>query len=301
MINLKIDSVRFYSILSLELVFSPLLYVKNYFFNYISSKDPLKKRRRRKDVETDIVYVNIHEWGGYKLERKKKISVIPEFTCGLKFQLQRYNREKENLKIFLNVTLSDPSMHENLEYIKSNSDNVDFVSNDGMDFSGYSFFYEKIKNYKNAYVILSNSSVSNICDSFLQDYITFMENNKNVGLLGVSYCSKMIQTLIRNNFTPHLQSFFYLTTIDVLKEIVSENKKFPGNGIKHKLLLIREGEIGVSEIAKSIGYQLAVVTEKNGVRCFGENGFWDNGRNRWNLENGDFRLHTNFPNRINKI
>lgn len=301
MFHLQKDTIHFYLILILELVCSPFLYLKNYFFNSISTKSPLEKRKFRKDVETDLIYINVHEWGGYKLERKKKISVIPEFSCGLKFQLERFNNEKLTSNIFLNVTLSDPELHDDLDFIKSKSDCVDFVNNDGMDFSGYSFFYEKIKDKKNSYVILTNSSVNSISDLFLKEYIAFMENNKHVGILGVSYCSKMIQTLIKNNFTPHLQSFFYLTTIDVLKEIVEKNDGFPGKGIKHKLLLIRKGEIAVSQLVKSLGYQLAIVTETKTVECFGENGFWDNGKRRWNLEQGDFRLHTQTPNRINKI
>jgi len=301
MFHLQKDSIRFYLILIVELVFSPFLYLKNFVLNSISSSRPLEKRKSRKDVETDVVYVNIHEWGGYKLERKKKISIIPEFSCGLKFQLERFNNEKQTSNIFLNVTLSDPELHNDLDFIKSKSDCVDFVNNDGMDFSGYSFFYEKIKDKKNSYVILTNSSVNSISDLFLREYIDFMENNKQVGILGVSYCSKMIQTLIKNNFTPHLQSFFYLTTIDVLREIVEKNNGFPGKGITHKLLLIRKGEIGVSQLVRSLGYQLAVVTEGDGVQCFGENGFWDNGKRRWKLKMGDFRLHTQNPNRINKI
>lgn len=301
MIDFSKDGFRFYSILLLELMFLPFLYLKNFLFNRLSSRKDLKKNNIRKEIETDQIYVNIHEWGGYNLERSKKVSVIPDFDCGLRFQLERFNNAKKNLNIFLNVTLSEPNLHHDLLFIENNCDNLDFVDNNGMDFSGYSFFYENIKNRKNAYVILTNSSVNKISTDFLKDYIEYMDKHKEIGILGVSYCSKMIQTLIKNNFTPHIQSFFYLTTIDVLKQIVKKNKKFPGKGINHKLLLIREGEIKVSKLVQSLGYQLAVVTEKGDVQHFGKNCFWDNGRNRWKLKIGDARLFTKFPNKINTI
>lgn len=114
-----------------------------------------------------------------------------------------------------------------------------------------------------------------------------------VGMLGISYCTKMIQTLVRDNFTPHLQSFFLLTTIEVLREVVALNKgKFPGNGISHKLLLIRQGEIRLSQLVRKAGYRLAVVDPQNGIpykfECY----------RKWGLPKGDIRQQINTPNRI---
>lgn len=47
-----------------------------------------------------------------------------------------------------------------------------------------------------------------------------------------------------------------------MKEIVRNNSQlFPGKNITHKLLLIRKGEIRMSEIA--LGYSLAIVLYLN--------------------------------------
>jgi hypothetical protein len=258
-------------------------------------------KRIRKDVETKKVFINIHEWGGYEIMRDKKVRQIERFSCGLKYQLERFANPSDEYETELSVTMSQPELSENLDFIKSQVKNLYFVSNDGMDFSGYSYFYEKIKNLPNAYVILTNSSVNSLQEKFLDNYIKYMESNKDVGVLGISYCTKVYQTFIRNMFKPHLQTFFLLTTIKVLDEIVEYNKSFPGIGISDKQLLIRNGEIKISEVVSDLGYNLAVVLEDNSVYKFGRHSKWDNAYHSWKLQKEDVRLFVKNPNRINPI
>ncbi|MCY0977109.1 hypothetical protein PGH12_08115 [Chryseobacterium wangxinyae] len=269
--------------------------------NISSSKKYKEILKERKKVTNPIVYVNIHEWGGYALERCKFVSTIPEFKCGLKFQLERFNKEKKYNKVHINVSISEIRKHQNIKFVEQHSDNILDVVNEGMDFSGYSSFYNTIKHEENCFVILTNSSVECSQDLFLDGYIDYMKENKDVGILGVSYCTKMIQTFVKNNFTPHLQSFFYLTTSDVLKEIVEFNRGFPGEKIDHKLLLIRKGEIKMSNIVLKLGYNLAVVTEDGNVYKFCTNSIYDNAFNAWKLKWGDVRLQNKIPNKINPI
>ena len=123
-----------------------------------------------------------------------------------------------------------------------------------------------------------------------------MENNPDVGILGISYSTKMYQTLIRRNFTPHIQSFFLFTTIDVLNEIVENNQgHFPGENISNKRLLIRKGEIGLSTLALKLGYNLAVVFPTTGKPFKFVN------QSQWDKPLGDIRLKIDCPNRINPI
>ncbi|MDR6527678.1 hypothetical protein J2787_003070 [Chryseobacterium rhizosphaerae] len=267
----------------------------------MSSKDALTIKKKRSAVAGNTIRINIHEWGGYPLKRSKKVNVIPEFECGLYYQLERFTKD-DGLDKNVSVTISEITRHQHLEYIKSKVENVFSVSNDGMDFSGYNFFYESIKDLPNSYVILTNSSVNKIQTEFLKDYIKYMDDNLDVGILGVSYSSKKMQTLIRNNFTPHLQSFFLLTTTEVLKEIVEKNNGiFPGSTISHKLSLILKGEVKISEIAILLGYNLAVTLENKSIFKFGKNNWFDNGYKRWKLKEGDVRLTVKNPNIINEI
>ncbi len=299
--KLQKQTAYFYLIILREIILLPVLLLIEELKKLISDTNSLSIKKKRHRINPKKVKVVIHEWGGYPARRKKKINIIPEFECGLQYQLQRFTKS-EGIEKQVFVTISDIDKIKDLQEIETNCDEIISVSNDGMDFSGYAAFYDRIKNLPDSYVILTNSSVNSIQTEFLQSYLNYMDNNLDVGVLGVSYSGKMRQTLIRNNFTPHLQSFFLLTTQSVLKEIVESNKgKFVGKGILHKLLLIREGEIKLSKLAQKIGYNLAVTQENGEVFKFGRNSSFDNGFKRWKLYYDDVRLIVKNPNIINVI
>lgn len=298
----RIQQFQFFFSIFLEVLFFPFLYLIEWLKNKISSRKQLKVKKVREDVVTNEILINIHEWGGYPSVRTKKIREVNKFTCGLNAQMERFSSNNITVRKKIYLTISDINLLKDRGQIEKNVDKVLSVSNDGMDFSGYSEFYDTIKSMPNGYVLLSNTSVNIIQRDFLADYIAYMEANPDVGMMGVSYCSKIWQSLIRNNFNPHLQSFFLLTTINVLKEIVAKNGgKFPGKGIVYKRLLIRKGEIAMSKLAQKAGYNLAVTLENGTVFKFGKNGFFDNGFNRWILKYSDVRLTCVNPNIINEI
>ena len=291
MIFLAKGTFRFCLVLLRELLLSPILYVKN-----ILILEKAVKRRVRKPVTTDTVYVEVHEWAGYPISRMKQLKNGRIFQCGLEYQLGRFNMAKRysKYKVDLTVTVSDIDNYPyDMKYLKGNCDRVLIVPNIGLDFSGYASFFQLVKDKPNSYVILSNSSINSSIDNFLDGYIEYLEENPDVGMLGVSYCTKMYQTLIRNNFTPHLQSFFLLTTVEVLKELVHLNgDKFPGIDITNKQLLIRNGEIKLSQLIMNLGYKLAVVRPDNGEP------FKFTNKKAWNILKGDVRQTVNCPNRI---
>jgi hypothetical protein len=292
------DKYRFYLILIGEFFIAPLLIPYNYYkWRFGKCKKTFINNKERKPVASDKISVSIHEWGGYDSVRRKKINKIMEFECGLKFQQQRFGRYSGNRNLDICITISNPEL---LSY-SLNADKIIHVPNEGMDFAGYSGFFERIKDEDNQYIILTNSSVNSRQIDFIDEYIAYMEANPSVGLLGISYNTKRHQTLIRNNFNPHIQSFFILTTLDVLKEIVKKNGGFPGLGITHKLLLIRNGEIRFSNLALELGYDLACILDNGIVYKFNKSFKSDNGRNSWEIPKGDYRLHTLTPNAINFI
>lgn len=260
--------------------------------DFFSTRVRTREKRRRSKCDSSSLIVGIHEWGGYELSRNKNVRLIKPFTCGLKFQLERFSEYKGERDVQVIVTMSDMHLHKNLEYVKDSCKDLIETTNVGMDFAGYAAVYNRIKSKENTYVLLSNSSVNSIKCDFIDDYLDYMDQNPDVGILGISYNSKCYQSLIKDNFTPHLQSFFLLTTKDVLRQIVEYNKGvFPGNGISNKQLLIREGEIKVSQIALALGYSLAVVQE-DGVHKF------DNDKSKWSLRKGDGRIDSEYPNMI---
>lgn len=296
------EQIQFYFVIFLELIFFPFLYLYEGIKNLFSSKKQLQIKKIRTDIISKEIYINIHEWGGYASERTKKLKNGKEFNCGLKFQLKRFSNQHDGIKKKIFLTVSDLDLLKQRDSIEKDVDKMWSVSNNGMDFSGYSEFYKLIKNKPNAYVLLTNTSVNAIQTEFLDDYISYMNCNPDVGMMGVSYCSKIWQSLLRNNFNPHLQSFFLLTTTNVLDEIVKKNGgNFPGKGILYKRLLIKKGEIKISKLVQKAGYNLAVSLENGTIFKFGKNGYFDNGYNRWILNYSDGRLTCKNPNIINEI
>ncbi|UUW09494.1 hypothetical protein NLG42_01540 [Flavobacterium plurextorum] len=293
---------KFFLIIFLELLFFPFLYFWEWFKNEISNKNASQVKKIRSGIDSKMIYINIHEWGGYPSTRIKKIKTGKEFACGLQAHLERFSKVSKKIQSEIYLTISEISLFKNKIEIEKSVDKIVSVSNEGMDFSGYSEFYNLVKDKPNAYVLLCNTSVNVIQTEFLENYISYMEANPDVGMMGVSYCSKIWQSIIRNNFTPHLQSFFLLTTIEVLNEIVAKNGgKFPGKGIVYKRLLIRDGEIKISKLVQKLGYNLAVTLEDKSVFKFGKNNYFDNGFKRWILKHGDIRLTCDNPNIINEI
>lgn len=289
---------KFYMRICLEVILSPWLYFQNYMKWYFGdSKRRIIKNLVRVPVVGNELAVCVHEWGGFEGKRIKKIKNIEEFECGLDYQLERFQNYKGKYELDLTVTLSDVHM------LKNEVKNVKIieVANIGMDFSGYSSFYDTIRDKRNQYVILTNSSVNKISIDFIDDYLDFFKSDESIGMLGISFSSKMYQTLIRNNFNPHLQSFFLLTTTEVLNEIVLKNKGFPGKGINHKLELIRNGEIKLSRLVLDLGYKLVCVLEDGTPHYFDKNNFKDNGRNSWGSFFGDYRLVLKNPNAISTL
>lgn len=233
----------------------------------LKKSNQLKINSHRKPVKSNKIYVCIHEWGGYKGHRIKKVKKIRSFECGLDYQLDRFKKEKLSNDIELIVTLSDSHLYKNIDNLKTKCDHLFEVSNQGFDFSGYSFFYNYIRNKPNAYIILTNSSVNKIISPFLKNYIDYMNNNPDVGLLGISCNKRFYHTFAFNNFNPHLQSFFLLTTIDVLNQAVHLNMdQFPGSKETNKHLLIRNGEVKLSSLILQLGYKLAVVTPEDVIK-----------------------------------
>lgn len=286
-VNIMKTIIDFFQIWVMDFLKYPLRYIGN-----VQIKNNTKNRFR-KPIKSNIVQVCIHEWGGYDEIRLKKIKNIEPFKCGLKYQIQRFRPLSLCSKVSLTVTMSDVEKNPNVQKIIKSCDNFISVPNLGMDFSGYCNFYKKIQKLDNAYVILTNTSVNKKQCDFLDDYIKYMEKNKDVGILGVSCSSKYYHTLVRNNFNPHLQSFFLLTTIDVINEIViANNGIFPGINEHNKHLLIRNGEVQISRLALKLGYNLAVVTE-NGVFKFNYSNY--------PLAKGDLRIRAKNPNSINPI
>ncbi|MGN6178413.1 MAG: hypothetical protein ACTHNW_04490 [Mucilaginibacter sp.] len=287
---------RFYFILLIETVLFPFLLLGEELKKRVNfSSTP--KQRNRLQADANKLKVCIHDWAGYNLERTKAFKNGKIIECGLKFQVDRLVNYMGEKQIKYEVTISDADVfgidkYRNLPIVK--------VSNIGMDFGGYANFAEKLPE-ENVYVLLMNTSVEKTPVPFINEYIDFMEKNPDVGLLGISYSTKMYQTFIRNNFIPHVQSFFLLSTSSVLKEVITRNNGFVGKNVNYKRMLIRDGEIALSKVIKKLGYSLAIIGEDGRPFIFPKAmGLFNTEYKQWNMPKGDYRYSVSIPNKINE-
>lgn len=297
------DKITFFAILIYELSLFPFLALfeeikKNLSYRNISQS----RTAQRSQITSEEVLICIHEWAGYESKRTKKIgNAINEFECGLAYQLSRFSSYKGKYKLHVTLTISE---REKYNYQLPENINLIDVSNKGYDFAGYAEYYRRnIENStNNRYVILTNTSVEKTIQPFLDDFIKIFKKDESIGLLGISYNTKIFQTIIRNNFNPHIESFFIMTTSDILKQVVKKNRdRFPGDGITHKLLLIRKGEVKLSSIVLELGYKLAVILDDGNLYTFGKRNKFDNGYATWRLPHGDYRAHCKIPNKITPV
>ncbi|MBC8986173.1 hypothetical protein H9X96_10350 [Pedobacter sp. N36a] len=301
--------IKFYFLIGLELIFSPFLYLFEWL-KKINGKFIKSSRQKRVDgtpIGNEILFV-VHEWAGYPFTREKTIKYINKtFACGLKFHFDRLSNYdgKYNLRKILTISDCNDDYVANLK--KQDFFTEDFeiypVLNKAMDFSGYSFAIDKlVDSNKEQIVFLTNTSVDSMVVPFIDQYVNIFKSDPSLGLLGISYSTKIYQTLIKNNFRPHLQSFFLVSRSSVLKELVKSNGgSLPGSEEDYKLSIIRFGEVQITEQIQKLGFKVAVITEDKELYTLPDSGPFYNGFFNWKLPFNDYRLSVTHPNRINEF
>lgn len=254
----------------------------------------------------------LHEWAGYPVIRKKNINhSIPEFSCGLKNQVESLSYfNKHSLKtreLNFNLSISD-SKDSYFEMLNRENINLDFFEvhtkdNVGMDLGGYAqVIKKKISENNDELFVLINTSVSGFYGDKLEEYIEAFEQNPQMGLLGISYSTKIYQTLIRNNFTPHVQSYFLVVRSSAMSKLLkSNNNKFPGESETNKFALIRFGEAKITSLIQKSGYQVGVIEPDGELHFLPKVDCFNNGYNAWKLPFGDRRLTNGATNVVHRI
>lgn len=287
--------IKFYISLIIELF--------SYPFNLLKKKKVITPKK--KDLpSTDTLIFHIHEWTGYPFIRKKIIKYTNnEFNCGIKYSFEKIRNYTGVKNVRLILTISGKNYNKYVNDLKKQdffiqNTEIYHVDNKAMDFSGYSFVAKNcLPSDKNEIIFFSNTSINKNNASFIDEYIKCFLENKEVGLLGVSFSSKCYQTLIRNNYTPHIQSFFFITTTTIIKEILSiNNGDFPGEKECYKLGIIKFGEIKLSQLVLKLGYKLAFIDENGSLTILPSSL-----KNQKNIKEGDYRLFIKNPNQINEI
>ena len=305
--------MKFWFIIFIEALFAPILYLRNEIRNRFSSTEDAIEFETDNDI-TPIKHLvfGLHEWAAYPLVRFKQIKPnLSPFTCGLRNQISSLTdfdiKFRGERTANYHLTISDyTSKYQQVlddSKIPLGIFEISQVSNIGMDLAGYAHIVKnKISNSADELVFLINTSVSGAFGDKINNYISEFEENPKLGLLGISYSTSVYQSLIKNNFQPHLQSFFLVARANVLRSILAENSnEFPGERETNKFAIIRFGEVEISRLVNKLGYQVGVVEPTGEVYIFPKFTTWDNKFNAWKLAHGDRRLTNDAPNTVHSI
>ena len=288
----------------LEALFYPLLILYWAVWNRFSPYIPFPKitKSLRKTEEEEKVVICLHDWMGYAGERTKTLKNGSKFKCGRSKILREMAYCKNKIPSEIIVSLSGNGEYD---FDPQSVKTVLKVENQGLDFRGYSIMLcEILKEPGNPFVVLMNSSVAGgFYDSWLDDYCSVLKNDRSIGLLGISTGAHFIG-LLKNHFVPHLQSFFLISTKEVLSKILQCNKgMLPGANERNKYRLIQKGEIGLSMQILKLGYTIAAV-QHGGVLRFRLKNRFNNNIHGWPFPLEDIRLtseNSQAPNTLSKL
>lgn len=302
--------LKFYLIIGIELLFSPFLYgfeaLKKWLGRFRVEGEATVRSNTR-EIDPEVIFA-IHEWAGYPFVRQKTIKYTgTTFTCGLKPHLDRLSVYKGKYKLKKILTLSNANNQYAANFKRQDFYPHDLqicpVDNVAMDFSGYNYVAKNMLDPKREQVVfLTNTSVDATMVDFIDQYTDLFRKWPELGLLGISYSTKIYQTFIKNNFRPHLQSFFLATRSSVLQELLEKNGgNIPGATEDYKLAIIRFGEVRITEMIQQLGYKAAVITADGKLTFLPDFGIFYNGYHQWELPMDDYRLSAKHPNRINTL
>jgi len=297
--------------LLIEIIFFPFFYLYNYIYLLFREKLHYSENKLR-IKNTGIVNICLQDWSEYENIRYKKLKNGFSYKCGLTNQMIKLHSEKYHTNKYLYLTLDKISDNKNkIEDFKNinifikNNFKIVYSNNNYLDFSSYSdFFFKKINKDKNDILLFMNSSVSTDFNvPIIDNYVDYFNKNLDIGLFGISSNSKIYQSIILNNFNPHIQSLFFITTTNIMNEVIKMNDNvFPGlnSTKKNKYSLILNGEIKLSKIIMKLGYKIAVINEYGKVNKFRSQGFFKN-RASWPNNFNDMRLNSNYPSQTKII
>lgn len=290
--------------LTLELVLFPIFIFKNYLNNYLKINNKPKSNQIKvlREPSTSNIKLCIQDWVCYENSRFKTLKNGASYKCGLNDQEIKFFSKKYSIQknLFISGTENEHELFfdDKIKNLKFENFNIQKTNNDLLDFSSYKIFYESLDKNINQTLIFCNSSVSTEFNfPIIDQYLDFFNENKDVGLMGISANTRDQQSFIFNNFNPHIQTLFFITTTFVLKDIISKNKNlFPGEDSTpfNKYSIIQKGELYLSKLTLELGYSIAIVDQFGDVVKFNQKNQNKN-FNNWILPKSDMRISTMYP------
>jgi hypothetical protein len=163
--------------------------------------------------------------------------------------------------------------------------------NSSMDIGAYDHGYRALvrEGYDGEVLYMNSSAVGPFQAGWLHRYLEPLRAHDAVGLCGISLNSHDTSRCPAS-FDPHVQSFFLLTHMRVLKQ--SMGPQLLSRRLGDKLDVIRSGEIGLSRRVLQAGYA---------ITCRWFPGFVYRPGASWSIPEGDLRFHPDYAARANVI
>ncbi len=303
----KIKSIdyKLFKKLSLEVILYPFFIFFNSINNYLGFLFPFDTKKEnfvRKPLGKNVSLC-IQDWVCYENIRYKTLKNGASYRCGLLNQEKKFLSKKYNInkKLYISGTVEEHKQFfdQKLKNISLNDFKITKSSNEYLDFSSYKSFYNSLDKKYNDVLIFCNSSVSTEFNfPIIDEYLDYFYQNEDIGIMGISSNTKDQQSFIFNNFSPHIQTLFFITSTFLLNEIViANNGIFPGENstLYNKYSIIQNGELTLSKLTLRLGYSIAVVDQFGDVHKFKQNKKYYNCVSSWNLPKLDMRIATNYP------
>ena len=303
--RIKSIDIKLFKKLLFELALYPFLILFNSINNYLGFLFPFDEKKVslvRKPLGKKISLC-IQDWVRYENIRYKTLKNGASYKCGLLNQENKFLSKKYNLNknLYISGTIDEHKLFfkQKLKNLSFNDFKIIKSSNEYLDFSSYKSFYDTLNKKDNDVLIFCNSSVSTEFNfPIIDKYLDYFYENKDVGIMGISSNTKDQQSFIFNNFSPHIQTLFFITSTFVLNEIVDANKDmFPGENSTsyNKYSIIQNGELTLNKLSLKLGYSIAVVDQYGYVNKFRQNKKYYNNVSSWKLPKLDMRIATNYP------
>lgn len=266
------------------------------------------------------VQVVLVEWMGYPLFRKKQIGSrfincglgkllknIQKYDAGIDFEcsviinqhslpavnplIATLNRVPQFRPLLINNVATNSC--EKYQYLFKQYPFIQrtfFRENINQDIGAYDFFIDYLRQQGHrGDVLFVNSSVRGPeTDGWLLKYKRLFEAEPDIGLCGISINSHITHS--DNSFSPHVQSFFLYTSMDVLDRV------FPHGFLSRatdlgKVGLIEQGEINISQQVLKAGLGIRSSTFPEFIYRWGQ---------PWTLPEGDIRFQEEYSRWANQ-
>jgi hypothetical protein len=241
------------------------------------------------------------EWAGYPLKRDKVIGTRI-VKCGLGRILTAIKRYDAGLPIQILIVINclqpsddcidtDMRLYHQLTKRYPFVESLYFRNNKGLDIGAYDFAYNiLLRDGYEGEILFMNSSVSGpIKNNWLLKYIHQFQTHDGLGLCGITLNSHNTSRS-PSCFAPHVQSFFILSRMGILKHALGSTL-MPNQNTMDKREVIEHGEIAISTSVLNSGYAINALMFPNFAYRRGD---------LWQLPLGDIRssCHCSRPNLI---